>query len=117
MLYTDGAHLVADSLQELYTYARKMRINWDWLHASGRNFHPHFDICGEVRKRVLADTAVRVVSKKEIVRLCQVNYNLPETEQEIEAWEKHHGEKFELPKATQSDFDRMLENIKKRTGL
>lgn len=117
MIYTDGAHLTADSLQELLHYAQKMRINWDWIHASGRNFHPHFDICGEVRKRVLADDSVKIVSKKEIVRLCQINYRVPENEQEVAAWENHHGKKFELAKPSESDFERMFENIKQHAGL
>lgn len=117
MVYTDGSHLIADSLDELYAYATKMKLNWDWLHLAGKNVHPHFDICGQVRKRVLADNEVKIVSPREIVRLSRLNYQPPETEAEKRAWEQHHGKKLEDIMPTASDFERMLNNIKMRTGL
>lgn len=117
MLYTDGTYLIADDLQELYDYAQKMKLQWDWLHQGNNNFHPHFDIVGEVRKRVLADNSVKQVSTREIVRLAKINYRVPTTDEEIQAWEEHHGKKLELPLPTDSDYDRMIKNIKKQTGL
>ncbi|WP_207493912.1 DUF4031 domain-containing protein [Aridibaculum aurantiacum] len=117
MLYTDGVHLVADSLDELYAYAEKMKLSWDWLHLGGRNVHPHFDICGHVRQRVLADKEVKLVSKKEIVRLSKLNYRPPGTEDEKKEWEAHHGKKLDDILPTESDFNRMMANIKRKTGL
>ncbi len=118
MLYTDGAHLIADSLEELHAYALKMNLNWDWLHYSGKNFHPHFDICGHVRQRVLADAQVLVVSTSRIVELCKLNFRLPETERDVAVWEAHHQSKLDdLHKPTEADYKRMMDNIKKRSGL
>ena len=118
MIYTDGAHLIADSLDELSAYAIKINLNWDWLHFSGKNIHPHFDICGKVRARIMDDASVKIVSKKEIIRLCKLNFRAPETDTEKFEWEQHHGKKLsEVPTPTEDDFARMFKNIKSRTGL
>lgn len=39
--YTDGTHLVADSLAELHRFARRMRLKRDW-YQDGR--WPHYDL-------------------------------------------------------------------------
>jgi hypothetical protein len=117
MVYTDGAHVIADSLQELYAYAEKMRLSWDWLHLSGKTLHPHFDICGHVRQRVLGDKRVKRVSTKEIVRLCRLNFRPPETQDEKKEWENHHNMKMdEVPMPSEKDYKRMFDNIRKRLG-
>ena len=118
MLYTDGSHLVAESLQELYQYANKVGLNTEWIDFMGRNLHPHFDICGHVKARVLQDENVKQISTKELVQLLKLNYRLPETEVELNEWEAHHKttlNKLELPSAT--DYKRMLDGIFKRSGI
>jgi hypothetical protein len=118
MVYTDGIHLTADSIDELYKYASKVGLNPNWIDFMGRNIHPHFDICGHVRKRVLADINVKKVTCREIVRLCKKNFRLPENEslvKDMVAKEPTLSQKLQLP--SEADFERMFDNIFKRTGI
>jgi hypothetical protein len=118
LVYTDGRHLTADSLDELFSYAKKHNLNLDWIHTMGRNIHPHFDICGHVKRRILADCNVAKVSCKELVKLCNMNYRLPETDEEVQQWETHNKMKFDdLLIPSQIDFNRMFDNIFKRSGI
>lgn len=110
MVYTDGIHLTADSLDELYLYANKTGLNPAWIDFMGRTIHPHFNICGHVKRRVLADMSVQKVSCKEIVRLCQLNFRLPENQAELQKNKRH-----DMP--SESDFQRMIDNIFKRAGI
>lgn len=116
MLYTDGSHLIADSLHELYEYACNIGLNPEWIDVRGRTFHPHFDICGNVRKRVLKDTSVKQVSCKEIVRLLKLNYRLPEAEEEIQEWESYHDKELKIDLPSERDFDRMFSEVLRRTS-
>ncbi|MDB5192354.1 MAG: hypothetical protein JWQ96_1917 [Segetibacter sp.] len=118
MVYTDGVHLTADSLDELYGYANKLGLNTNWLHFMGRNIHPHFDICGNVKRRVLGDKSVKKVTCKEIVKLSMLNYRLPETDNEVKEWEAYHNKSVsDIPMPSKSDYDRMFDNIYKRCGV
>lgn len=42
MVYTDGTHLVADTLDELHTFAQRMRLKRAWFQNHKR--HPHYDL-------------------------------------------------------------------------
>ena len=118
MVYTDGMHLVAESLAELCAYADKIGLNREWLQLKGKNIHPHLDICGKVKQRVLADKNVKQISQKEIVKICQLNYREPHTENEIKELESYHNKKIaEVEKPCNSDYDRMFKNIFRRCGL
>jgi hypothetical protein len=117
MLYTDGAHLIGESLAELCTYADKIGLNRYWLHLQGRSIHPHFDICGKVKERILTDRNVKQVSTKEIVRICKRSFRPPETESEVQEWEAQNGKSIEDIKPTELDYERMIRNIFKRSGL
>ncbi len=118
MVYTDGVHLVAESIQELLQYAGKVGLNSRWMQVMGKLIHPHFGICGKVKQRILADSSVQKVSSKEIIKICKLNFRSPETPEDINEWEQFHQRKLsdiELP--SQDDFDRMFENILMRTGV
>ncbi len=118
MVYTDGAHLVADSLIELCEYAGKIGLNHEWLQLRGYNIHPHLDICGKVKQRVLEDEFVTKVTPKEIVRICRLNYRPPQTTEEITEWENYHGKKIdEMYQPSENDYGRMISNIFKRSNL
>lgn len=43
MTYTDGIHLVADSLEELHEFAKQIGIKRCWFHGI-RKGHPHYDL-------------------------------------------------------------------------
>ena len=118
MLYTDGAHLIAESIDELIRYVTKLGLNPDWIHFMGKNFHPHFDICGQIKKRVLLDKQVQKVSKKDIVKLCKLYYSIPENDQEVKEWEEFHQKPISsIPMPSESDYDRMFENIMSRVNV
>jgi hypothetical protein len=107
MIYTDGQHLTADSLHELYRYANEIGLNPGWIDFMGRNIHPHFDICGRVKVRVLADVRVQKVSCKELVRLCIKNFRVPNTDK--------NAPNLEMP--TEAEYERMIDNIFRRAGI
>ena len=50
MIYTDGTHLVADTLTELHKFARIIGMKREWFQ-SGRL--PHYDIWGSMKLRAL----------------------------------------------------------------
>lgn len=58
MVYTDGIHLVADSLDELHEFADKIGLKREWFqdHPS----HPHYDIFGAKVRLSLESGALRV---------------------------------------------------------
>jgi hypothetical protein len=118
MIYTDGSHLTADSLHELYNYANKMGLHPDWIDFMGKTIHPHFDICGHVKRRVLADVAVKKVTCKELVRLCKLNFRLPEKDSDLQEWDLHHNKhSSDSQMPSESEYERMIDNIFKRTGI
>lgn len=117
MVYTDGVHLTADSLDELYNYANKIGLNPDWIDFMGRTIHPHFDICGHVRKRVLEDINVKKVTCKDLVRLCIRNFRVPEQEDNIQQGEISSQNSLNLQLPSEGDYERMFDNIFKRTGI
>lgn len=104
MLYTDGRHLISDNLHELYEYAHRIGLNVEWIHFMGRNIHPHFDIYGNVRRRVLQDENVMQVSCREIVRILKFNYRLPQTEKEMKEWEAFLGQEIKAMEMTPQPF-------------
>lgn len=42
MVYTDGVHLVADTMEELHRFARCVGLRRNWFQAHVK--HPHYDI-------------------------------------------------------------------------
>lgn len=66
MIYTDGVHLVADSLDELHKYAVKMGIKKHWFHGT-RKGHPHYDIPYLAAQKVVEDPDVHYITTREIL--------------------------------------------------
>jgi hypothetical protein len=118
MVYTDGLHLIADSLKELSSFANSRGLNPKWLEPGALNIHPHFKIYGKAKQRILADTSVIQISTREIVRMCRINYVQPKTGADILEWEAHHGKKIEdVYKPAEKDYDRMFKNIFAACGI
>ena len=118
MVYTDGSHLIADTLKELSLYANTRGLNPKWLTSGTLNIHPHFKIYGKAKQRILADTSVTQISTREIVRMCKINYVQPQTEAEINEWETHHGKKIaDVYKPAEKDYNRMFKNIFAACGI
>ncbi|MDJ1500484.1 DUF4031 domain-containing protein [Xanthocytophaga agilis] len=55
MIYTDGIHMVADSLQELHEFAQSLGVKKCWFEGV-RKGHPHYDLAKVVRGKVVRDT-------------------------------------------------------------
>jgi hypothetical protein len=68
--FTDGVHLISDSIQNLHAFAESIGLKRHYFHGV-RKKHPHYDLTNpKVLLRAIAAGA-RVVSSKEIVRLCK----------------------------------------------
>jgi len=68
MTYTDGVHLVADSLEELHRFARSLGLKACWFQAKGRaRRHPHYDLTtARMRSKAIANGARVVTCRKEL---------------------------------------------------
>jgi hypothetical protein len=67
MIYTDGTHLIADSIYELHRFAQKIRLKREWFQE--HPIHPHYDLTTKrVLERAISKGAI-VVTKKELVNL------------------------------------------------
>lgn len=66
MIYTDGIHLVADSLTELHEFANQNEIKRCWFEGVKRG-HPHYDIPKQRRDEIVKMS--KMVSSKEILRI------------------------------------------------
>jgi len=62
-----AAHLIADTEQELVAYAVSIGMRPRWLQHPGTRL-AHFDLTGSRLARVLRDTAVRKLTRAEMVR-------------------------------------------------
>lgn len=63
-LYTDGVHVVADSLDELHTFARDVGLSRSRYHGV-RKGHPHYDLTKSVSLGcVLTHGAVQVTARE-----------------------------------------------------
>ncbi len=50
MLYTDGIHLIADSIEELHTFANSIGLNRNYFYGK-RKGHPHYDLTNKYSKK------------------------------------------------------------------
>ncbi len=62
MIYTDGVHLVGDSLDELHSFTEKMGLNRCYYHGV-RKGHPHYDLINKNRKPVYDKQGVEMRKK------------------------------------------------------
>lgn len=66
MIYTDGVHLVADTLDELHMFAAAMGLRHSWFQDHPR--HPHYDLTTKrAANRALAQGAI-LVTTRQLVR-------------------------------------------------
>lgn len=69
MTYTDGRHLVADSLKELHEFAQKMGLKREWFQDHPR--HPHYDITTTNKLHKIVCNGALLVSPRTIVWLAK----------------------------------------------
>jgi hypothetical protein len=82
MVYTDGSHLIADSKNELHTFAASIGLKRCWFQNKKGKNHPHYDITSQnIINRALNNGALRVSSKQIIeilknISICQCQPNI-----------------------------------------
>lgn len=57
MVYTDGVHLVADTIDELHEFAQNIGLRREWYQDSD---HPHYDIFGGKTERAMEYGAIKL---------------------------------------------------------
>lgn len=68
MIYTDGIHLVADSLEELHMFAKKIGIGKNRYHGFKKG-HPHYDLLSIKEAFVVGYAGAIPVSSRTLVLL------------------------------------------------
>ena len=70
MIYTDGIHLVGDSLQELHRFAHSVGLKREWFQE--HPCHPHYDITTPRKLRKILNTnKVTSVSRRQLAKVEQ----------------------------------------------
>lgn len=67
MIYFDGVHLSADSLDELHAFAERIGLKRCWFH--GRARHPHYDITTPKKAETVLKNGASIVTKKQMVEI------------------------------------------------
>lgn len=95
MVFTDGIHLIAEDVAELHRFARSIGLKACWFHSGSR--HPHYDLLSgksPERRRMILERAVEmgaiVVTTRMLVKISRRCYFFPETEEEIEEFERRN---------------------------
>lgn len=68
MIYTDGVHIVADSLEELHIYMQSIGIKRCWYEKAKR--HPHYDIPKMAMRMVwyqISIKKIQLINPKELL--------------------------------------------------
>lgn len=116
MVFTDGIHLIAESVAELHLFANDIGLNKCWFHRGAR--HPHYDLMKHkdnrwlMLTRALNSGAIKV-STRELIKISRRCYFLPETEEEVKEFEERNKWELSQPlsEETQKRLDEMGENI------
>jgi len=66
MVYFDGIHLMADSVDELHTAAQRCGAARAWFQDHPR--HPHYDLWGRPAKVAIADTQIIQCPTRQLLR-------------------------------------------------
>lgn len=76
MIYTDGVHLVADSLDELHSFAEKIGLKKHFYHGV-RKGHPHYDLTNYNAKAEAVKAGAKVVDSRRILAISKELLNPP----------------------------------------
>ncbi len=68
-VYTDGTHLMADTLTELHAFARRIGLKREWFQD---HRHPHYDLFGVMAQRAV-DAGAKPMSTKTMLTLQIMN--------------------------------------------
>lgn len=74
MVYSDGIHLIASSIEELHQFAEKIGLHRCYYRNPRKKRHPHYDIMTvEVHEKVF-EYGAQLATDKEIVKHCKEFY-------------------------------------------
>lgn len=74
MIYTDGIHLVGNTLQELHDFAhKKLKLKREWFQDHIR--HPHYDLTTQRARKRAIRAGAQVISTRELIRISHASFN------------------------------------------
>lgn len=73
MVYSDGIHLIADTIEELHAFAKRIGLSRDWYEAR-KPYHPHYHLSG-FKKRKALKMGAKLITEREVVKICQEKYS------------------------------------------
>lgn len=118
MVFTDGIHLIAEDVVELHSFAKSIGLKYCWYHAGAR--HPHYDLYSGKNAKNRADAQRRamtmgavLVPTRTLIKISRRCYFLPETNEEVEDFERRNKWYLEQPlsEATKKLLDKMGKEI------
>lgn len=69
MIYTDGVHLVADTLSELHEFAISIGLKRNYFHGL-RKGHPHYDLTNKnIIRTVIESDKTEFINSKQILAI------------------------------------------------
>ena len=95
MVYFDGVHLIADTLEELHSFANQCGLKRKWFQDNPK--HPHYDVLGQKNIKKVKKFGAKEVGSKEIINILKQN-KIMEYPKENELWKIDHGNPQEIVK-------------------
>lgn len=74
MVYTDGVHLIADSLSELHDFAKSIGLKRCWFQNKRGKNHPHYDLTNKHILQKAELNGAKRISSKEIIKISNLLY-------------------------------------------
>ncbi len=75
MVYTDGVHLVANTLEELHEFASRIGLGRHFYHGV-RKGHPHYDLTSEGKKAAAIRAGAWIVDSRRVLLVSKESLNL-----------------------------------------
>lgn len=74
MVYSDGIHMIASTIEELHEFANKIGLHKCYYRNPRKKRHPHYDIMSEKVRLKVFENGAQSVTDRTIVKLCKKFY-------------------------------------------
>ena len=74
MVYTDGVHMIATTVEELHTFAEKIGVHRCYYRNPRKKRHPHYDLMTKKAIKAAFDNGAEFATDRQIVTLCRQFY-------------------------------------------
>lgn len=74
MVYTDGVHMVATTVEELHVFAEKIGVHRCYFRNPRKKRHPHYDLMTMKVVEKAFDIGIQYATDKDIVIMCRQFY-------------------------------------------